>query len=573
MKKTYTESSNLINSTITVGLYRGFGTSATDVYKRYWYRTSGFTYGIVGTKHMYTEGQRPYFYSANLFGSREMTIVTQTVAECGYSTCNLYPNMASRPLADNVWYCIEEHTKLNTPGQANGVVELWVNGVQTIGYYNRTFLGPNVSNPNGNSSTHTLSGVKFYKEGGNGAIYYDQVAVGNTRIGCGGTPPPSDPSSPPSSTPPPGGGTTPTPPPSTAPSLNARVKTTAVLNVRATASITGTLLGTQALNAQGRVIGGPINQDGFIWWNIDYDTGADGWSAENYLLNITPAPAPPPTPTPTPPPPPPPPPLQDPSTFTPSTFDDSSIVSFIRYLSAIAGGRSAQPSSIATSTATSSIIDAGTISAFSISEDRTTINFDITGATNATNNTTQTPQATSYKIRYGSGIDPLFSGLTPEELSVVAPVGAEVLIKARNDLNEFFRLNSQYTSPGSDPNAPSSGLTSVEEQKLIKLKDDLIKLFNVDPNNTSPVSATNPTPPPTPPSPTNPTINARVKTTAVLNVRATASITGTLLGTQALNAQGRVIGGPINQDGFAWWRINYDNGADGWSVENYLLTF
>ena len=182
LKKTYTESSNLINSTITVGLYRGFGTSATDVYKRYWYRTSGFTYGIVGTKHMYTEGQRPYFYSANLFGSREMTIVTQTVAECGYSTCNLYPNMASRPLADNVWYCIEEHTKLNTPGQANGVVELWVNGVQTIGYYNRTFLGPNVSNPNGNSSTHTLSGVKFYKEGGNGAIYYDQLAVGNTRI-------------------------------------------------------------------------------------------------------------------------------------------------------------------------------------------------------------------------------------------------------------------------------------------------------------------------------------------------------------------------------------------------------
>ena len=65
--------------------------------------------------------------------------------------------------------------------------------------------------------------------------------------------------------------------------LNDRVQTTANLNVRATASASGTLLGTQTTGALGTVIGGPTIADGFTWWNINYDTGADGWSAEDFL--------------------------------------------------------------------------------------------------------------------------------------------------------------------------------------------------------------------------------------------------------------------------------------------------
>lgn len=84
-----------------------------------------------------------------------------------------------------------------------------------------------------------------------------------------------------------------------------RVQTNANLNVRATASPTGTLLGTQTSGALGTVIAGPTVNGGFTWWNINYDTGVDGWSAEDFLNKNTSPTPPPPTPTPTPTPPPP----------------------------------------------------------------------------------------------------------------------------------------------------------------------------------------------------------------------------------------------------------------------------
>ncbi|MFA5810231.1 MAG: Ig-like domain-containing protein, partial [Thermoleophilia bacterium] len=34
------------------------------------------------------------------------------------------------------------------------------------------------------------------------------------------------------------------------------------------------------------MIGGPTFADGFNWWNINYDTGADGWSVEDFLVKI-----------------------------------------------------------------------------------------------------------------------------------------------------------------------------------------------------------------------------------------------------------------------------------------------
>ncbi|MBI2096987.1 MAG: peptidoglycan-binding protein, partial [Candidatus Sungbacteria bacterium] len=66
-------------------------------------------------------------------------------------------------------------------------------------------------------------------------------------------------------------------------------------------------------------------------------------------------------------------------------------------------------------------------------------------------------------------------------------------------------------------------------------------------------------------------IGDRVQTTVTLNVRATPSISGTLLGTQAAGALGTVVGGPVVADGYNWWHINYDNAPDGWSVENFIV--
>jgi hypothetical protein len=190
-----------------------------EVYTRFYTQTKAFSYeASTGTKrfqqsNLNTPYMYPNFWWENIFGSREMAIIGQVVAEpCAstghpaYDSCPYYPNMASVPLSDNRWYCIETHLKMNTPGVANGVIELWVDGVQTMSYTGRTFRGPSVSNPNGNSSLTIFNNIRIYRQAGVGTMWYDNFAVGSTRIGCSGgsTPGTSTPSTPSSPTAPSG---------------------------------------------------------------------------------------------------------------------------------------------------------------------------------------------------------------------------------------------------------------------------------------------------------------------------------------------------------------------------------
>ena len=66
-----------------------------------------------------------------------------------------------------------------------------------------------------------------------------------------------------------------------------RVATTDILSVRSSGSTGATSLGTQALGNLGTVVGGGTSADGYYWWNVNYDTGVDGWSVENYLVKYT----------------------------------------------------------------------------------------------------------------------------------------------------------------------------------------------------------------------------------------------------------------------------------------------
>lgn len=61
------------------------------------------------------------------------------------------------------------------------------------------------------------------------------------------------------------------------------IKTTSNLNVRSTASTSGFLLGIQPLGSIGIISNGPTSSGGFNWWNINYSSGADGWSVEDFL--------------------------------------------------------------------------------------------------------------------------------------------------------------------------------------------------------------------------------------------------------------------------------------------------
>jgi len=94
--------------------------------------------------------------------------------------------------------------------------------------------------------------------------------------------------------------TTPMPPPTTYKfSIGDRVETTdiiSLINVREAPSLAATVLGQQQSHALGTITGGPINSDIHIWWQVNYDTGQDGWTVEDYLrLAAISAPAPPPT--------------------------------------------------------------------------------------------------------------------------------------------------------------------------------------------------------------------------------------------------------------------------------------
>lgn len=63
-----------------------------------------------------------------------------------------------------------------------------------------------------------------------------------------------------------------------------RVSVTAgPLNVRMSASIYDAPYGTQKEGNRGVIFQGPVEKDGYTWWFIDYDSGVDGWSVQNYL--------------------------------------------------------------------------------------------------------------------------------------------------------------------------------------------------------------------------------------------------------------------------------------------------
>lgn len=57
------------------------------------------------------------------------------------------------------------------------------------------------------------------------------------------------------------------------------------LNVRATAN--GTSLGTQPNGAQGVIVGGPVTAGGYKWWQMNFDSGPDGWVAWRYIRYVS----------------------------------------------------------------------------------------------------------------------------------------------------------------------------------------------------------------------------------------------------------------------------------------------
>jgi hypothetical protein len=168
-----------------------------EYWARFYQYTVNFTYyAATGTKLWYSFGTNQGFPEVLwiwLWGSRELgsQFVSEQFRDCPAGqpspdrTCNYFPNMARVPLADNRWYCIEVHAKMNTGSTPNGVMEIFVDGVQTMGYYNLLMT------QNDDTTQWTL--WRHYAQYGQGDRYIDDLAIGNTRIGCSGVATPQPP--------------------------------------------------------------------------------------------------------------------------------------------------------------------------------------------------------------------------------------------------------------------------------------------------------------------------------------------------------------------------------------------
>lgn len=154
----------------------------TDLWTRQYARWDNFTFGAHNFKLFITggpEGPVGVYWLHDRAGAELYPLVNHpSTVTCpsGFPdvTCNYEPNIASVPLNDNQWHCIETHQNNGTANTANGLVELYVDGTLTTRY---TGLLMKTT-----SSGYNL--IRPYAQFGDGDRYQDDWAVGNARIGC-----------------------------------------------------------------------------------------------------------------------------------------------------------------------------------------------------------------------------------------------------------------------------------------------------------------------------------------------------------------------------------------------------
>jgi hypothetical protein len=175
---------NINGSTQRPSIYRSW-TRVPHIFARFASRaSSGFQIGSNGhTKMMKFKDDAgyPQVWILNKYGA--YTIEMEGPYE-GPTVISLSSGIAP---SQTSWDQIEFELQLNTPGQSNGLMRLWVNGVLRIEQLNKEYIGPTPTSvgANGlsNPSTYLIRTVQIYIQSGVGSIYYDRVAVGDTRIG------------------------------------------------------------------------------------------------------------------------------------------------------------------------------------------------------------------------------------------------------------------------------------------------------------------------------------------------------------------------------------------------------
>jgi uncharacterized protein YgiM (DUF1202 family) len=307
-------------------------------------------------------------------------------------------------------------------------------------------------------------------------------------------------------------------------SISNRVQTTANLNVRSSPSLSGAIVGTESSGVQGTVTRSSTAADGYNWWYVVYDDGVSGWSVENYLTKV--------------------------STAAPSSSTKFTIGNRVRVATTTLDAREI-PSVSSTVSGTEFLGAQGTVVSGPIAAD----GYDW------------------WQVKYDDGTlgwskenflvqvqASLSSSTTP-----YAPLAIGDRVQTMTNLN--VRASSSLSGAIKEVELPGvkgvivGGPASADGYKWWHVKyDDGVDGWSVETYLAKVTASTT----------GKFTLGERVQTTANVNVRATPSISGVIDGTEALGAQGAIVGGPAAADGYYWWQVSYDDGNYGWSVENYL---
>jgi len=182
----------------------------TEAWIRYWRfaQNYGMKPGFGANKNVYlwTNGEGyPNFLLQDL-GTLTTAMVVQNSRDCGSPTdpfpggpytanCNTSwnaaPNLGAFPGVNGVWQCMEAHIKLNTVTggvpDRNGMIESFIDGTPVMRGRNLAFQP---FQGGSGQLVQLFNALILYRQGAapGSVLYYDDVAVGDQRIGCGGSP-------------------------------------------------------------------------------------------------------------------------------------------------------------------------------------------------------------------------------------------------------------------------------------------------------------------------------------------------------------------------------------------------
>ena len=362
--------------------------------------------------------------------------------------------------------------------------------------------------------------------------------------------------------------------PSTKFSINDRVyMNTGGVNVRSTPN--GTLLGTQALNIVGTVISdttytSPTSAGGNTWWKVNFDSGLDGWVAEQYLSDYVP-------------------PAfnfsltnggnrtvtqgQTVTNSVTATLTSGSAQSVSFSASGLPSGVSASfsPSSCTPNTTCTSTLTLTASAGAAITSGQTVT---ITGTGGGLTRTTT----------FTLTVNPPAADTTKPSVSITAPAGgasvsgSSVTLSANaTDVGagggvgtvskvEFFidgtKVGEDTTASGSSFSITWDSFTVTNGSKtFLVTATDAAGLTQNDSRSIVVNNALS----------TKFIIGDQVSVNANgINIRAGAGTNFTSNGTHSIGDIGYVLGGPVFATGYWWWNLSFAVGAGGWMAEDFL---